>query len=162
MNIIKAFCRATQSGDNVFDIGTFDGTTSLSLSRFVGESGKMYAFEAHPLQFVKLSKFAALDYVDNIFPFCKALSDKKGHFKLYAAKDADRNLNQASTLVEELKTEERLGKDFISFMFETETLDAICHDLNAIPQFIKIDTQKVRKPESLQGVLKPKKNIIQV
>ena len=65
-------------GDNVIDIGANIGTTSISLSRSVGESGKVFSFEPQQLMAQCLSANVLINNRRNIEVFTLAVSSKSG------------------------------------------------------------------------------------
>jgi len=69
-------------GMMVMDIGAHWGLYSLLISRAVGPSGKVYAFEPVPQIFIRLKEHIALNNAANVIPVPIALSDGKGVAKM--------------------------------------------------------------------------------
>lgn len=67
-----------QEGDIVLDIGANLGTTVLSLSKKVGEAGKVIAFEPQSLISQCLQTSLTLNDVSNVSVYNAAVSDKAG------------------------------------------------------------------------------------
>jgi FkbM family methyltransferase len=66
----------------VMDVGANWGLYSLLISRAVGPSGKVYAFEPVPEIFARLKEHIALNNATNVIPVPIALSDEKGTAKM--------------------------------------------------------------------------------
>jgi FkbM family methyltransferase len=66
----------------VMDVGANWGLYSLLISRAVGPSGKVYAFEPVPEIFARLKERIALNNATNVIPVPIALSDEKGVAKM--------------------------------------------------------------------------------
>lgn len=64
------------SGDTVLDIGAFLGTHTLAFARHVGTSGKIYAFEPHPVFFNVLKKNVEQNTFNNVMLFNAAVSNR--------------------------------------------------------------------------------------
>jgi FkbM family methyltransferase len=67
-----------KKNDIVIDIGANRGEYSFYLSKFVGQKGKVLAFEPGKRAFSILQKVKNLYNLDNLFLFNLALKDKKG------------------------------------------------------------------------------------
>jgi FkbM family methyltransferase len=72
---IRALLR---DGDVVIDVGANIGTTVLTASKAVGDTGWVYAFEAHPRTFNYLKGNIELNRVKNVFLYNTAVGDKRG------------------------------------------------------------------------------------
>lgn len=75
---IKVLQDNIKEGYTVLDIGANIGFYSLLMSRMVGDSGKVYAFEPEPRNFEILQKNIALNKITNVIVSNLALSDKVG------------------------------------------------------------------------------------
>jgi len=71
----KVFKRVLRKGMTVFDIGA---CTGLIASKIVGEKGKIFAFEPHPINYKWLKRSIEINNFTNIIPLNKAVSDKSG------------------------------------------------------------------------------------
>jgi len=76
------FVSHLRDGMTVMDIGANVGFYSLLISRAVGPSGKVYAFEPIPEIFARLKEHIALNNATNVIPVPIALSDEKGKAKM--------------------------------------------------------------------------------
>lgn len=75
----EEFFRAyLRPGDTVVDVGANVGALSLAASVVVGESGRVFAIEPHPMVFGYLSANIKLNGRGNITPFNTALGDTPG------------------------------------------------------------------------------------
>lgn len=122
-------------GDSAFDIGAHEGNYARYLSKVVGSSGKIFAFEPHPKKFeiLKNQKFQNVDCQS------RALSDRVGDLKLYFGLDAF--ADQASTTVPEMAGAERLGSQIKHFTVKADTLDFFCAERSIAPTFLKVDVE---------------------
>ena len=80
-----------KEGDIVLDIGANIGYYTLIFAKMVGPSGKVYAFEPDPKNFLLLKKNVKINNYDNVVLINKAISDKAEKIKLYFS-----NNNKAS------------------------------------------------------------------
>jgi FkbM family methyltransferase len=76
------FVSHLREGMTVMDVGAHVGFYSLLISRAVGPSGKVYAFEPVPEIFACLKERIALNNATNVIPVPIALSDEKGVAKM--------------------------------------------------------------------------------
>ena len=85
LNILK---QNIHSGNIVLDIGANIGYYTLIMSKLVGSTGKVYAFEPEPKNFEVLKKNIELTKLDNVILEQKALSDIDGVTYLELSKDS--------------------------------------------------------------------------
>jgi len=71
------FLYKPKTGDIVFDIGAGVGVDAIVFSQLVGDTGRVYAFEAHPWTFRALEKCCALNRL-SVEPVQMAVADAKG------------------------------------------------------------------------------------
>jgi FkbM family methyltransferase len=81
-NDCQVFVSHLREGMTVMDVGANLGLYSLLISRAVGPSGKVYAFEPVPEIFARLKEHIALNNATNVIPVPIALSDEKGKAKM--------------------------------------------------------------------------------
>lgn len=113
-----------RDGMVVFDVGGNIGELTLLFSRFVGQEGKVHAFEASSTVFKRLSTICSLSGRKNINLNPRALADKEEYVKLYVYDDdhsgwnslARRPLHTYGIHVDPIATEEVLAT----------TIDAYC------------------------------------
>ncbi|HIH13874.1 MAG TPA: FkbM family methyltransferase [Nanoarchaeota archaeon] len=75
--------KTVKAGDTVVDVGAHIGSVTILLSRLVGDSGKVYAFEPHPDNFKLLLRNIALNECKNIIAIHGAVSNTDGELNLY-------------------------------------------------------------------------------
>ncbi len=115
-------------GDIVVDAGANIGYYTILLSRAVGPTGKVYAFEPGKECFDLLSRNVAENNCENVILINKALSDKEGEIKFYV-NEKDK---ASSSMLEETK---HLGTEVIA---EGTTLDI---EVNEPVDFMKVDIE---------------------
>lgn len=76
-----------KKGGVVLDIGANIGFHTLMFARFVGDKGRVYAFEPDPTNFALLEKNVRANGYQNVEPVRKALSDQNGKIQLYLSKN---------------------------------------------------------------------------
>jgi FkbM family methyltransferase len=77
--MLRSFLRC---GDNVVDIGAHIGTFCIPFTRFIGEQGRVYAFEANPDNYALLERnIQANGLHERIHPVCAVVSETSGSFK---------------------------------------------------------------------------------
>jgi FkbM family methyltransferase len=81
-NDCQVFVSHLREGMTVMDVGANLGLYSLLISRAIGPSGKVYAFEPVPEIFARLKEHIALNNATNVIPVPIALSDEKGKAKM--------------------------------------------------------------------------------
>ena len=74
----KYFCNFLREGDVVVDAGAHHGLYSLLSSRYVGERGRVFAFEPLPSNYRTLIKNIAMNGADNVEAFNLAVAHKRG------------------------------------------------------------------------------------
>jgi len=82
----KVMKRFVGNGDVVFDIGAHFGFYTLLLSKLVGDTGAVHAFE--PNQELLQSLESTIEFLDNVDLHRVALSDRSGTIELYVPEDA--------------------------------------------------------------------------
>lgn len=71
-----------QEGDTIVDVGAGRGEDTLTFSRAVGQSGRVIAIEAHPVNFAILKNFCRLNGLTNVTSLDLALMDKPGTVRI--------------------------------------------------------------------------------
>jgi FkbM family methyltransferase len=110
----------------VMDVGANWGLYSLLISRAVGPSGKVYAFEPVPEIFARLKEHIALNNATNVIPVPIALSDEKGTAKMSVKEGESSLFRRVSDEFVEVQVE-RLD-DFVE-REKIERVDAIKIDV---------------------------------
>ncbi len=121
-----------KEGMAVLDIGAHIGYFTLILSKAVGESGAVYAFEPEPKNFSLLSRNIELNKKQNVRLFPLALSNAVGKIKLFLD---TANLGNMSLALSNIPAIDLEGEIEV----ETTTLDAFL--LGKKIDFIKMDVQ---------------------
>lgn len=79
---ILKILRQTRNSLVVLDVGANIGVHSVVLSQELGPAGKLYAFEAQPIVFNMLAGNIALNSIENVRCFNKAVADFVGHIDI--------------------------------------------------------------------------------
>lgn len=118
-----------KAGDTYLDVGANIGTLVLTASNSVGPSGKVYAFEAHPVTARYLRKNLALNNVSNVVVYNLALSDKEGSVGFSSFQSDDQNcVSDADN----------------ALMVKALPLDDVCSSISTIA-LLKIDVEGYEK-----------------
>jgi FkbM family methyltransferase len=65
-NLFPLMARAVRPGSSAIDVGAGMGDETIDLSQLVGASGKVFAFEPHPVSFEALTRTIALNRLQNV------------------------------------------------------------------------------------------------
>jgi FkbM family methyltransferase len=118
----------------VYDVGAHIGFFTLLLSRLVGESGKVFAFEPDPANTKRLRENISLNKVTNVRIVLQAVSGDEGTVRFQA------NRETMSHIVTVTHGGETDGAGIIEV--SATTLDAFVEgNHNPPPQLIKIDVE---------------------
>jgi len=117
-------------GDVVFDVGAHAGASSYFLSRAVGPTGKVFAFEPDPTAYEHLLKNITLHSLSNVIPVCAALSDECG----------TRAFASEGTIGSTLAQFQKAGRGKI-INVDALTLEAACSRVGFVPTFVKMDIE---------------------
>lgn len=85
---VKVLQKNIRYGDLVLDVGANIGYYTMLMSKIVGDSGKVYAFEPEPKNFEILQKNIKINNIKNVIIEKFALSDKIGKSYLQISKDS--------------------------------------------------------------------------
>ena len=75
-NEAELYRQLLRSGDTVIEAGANMGSLTIPLARFVGESGKVIAFEPQRLIFQILAGNAAINSLTNVYAYNKGVGAK--------------------------------------------------------------------------------------
>jgi FkbM family methyltransferase len=75
---VKRVAETVQPGMTVFDVGAHTGYYTLALSRLVGATGRVFAFEACSANVARLRRHLKLNRVNNVEIIEAAVSDRAG------------------------------------------------------------------------------------
>ena len=126
-----AFRAATQKGTTVLDVGANVGAYTLMFANWVGENGRVFAFEPAPDACDGLRAHIALNgFDDRVAVIQAAVSASVGDapFAVHPSGGAS-SLALASV------------KDATRLTVSTETIDSICKAYGLLPAVIKIDVE---------------------
>ena len=87
--VTTLFEKIVKQGMNVIDVGAFCGYYSLITSRLVGSSGKIFSFEADPLNYKYLVNNLSINGCTNTQAVNQAISNKKGTMSIDVKESAD-------------------------------------------------------------------------
>lgn len=81
--------RLLRQGMRVVDVGAFCGYYAVLVSRLVGDSGRVYAFEPHPTNYGYLVRNIEANNCHNVLAINKAVADRSenGHLALHEEAD---------------------------------------------------------------------------
>jgi len=125
-------------GDTFIDVGAHYGYFSLLGSKLVGDSGKIFSFEASPVTYAILQKNC--NNINNITGYNLAVSDSKEHLKFYEFPNLYSEYNSLD--VEQFK-DEKWFSEYKPKEVEVESimLDDFFIDKKINPKVIKIDVE---------------------
>lgn len=126
--------QSVKEGDTALDIGAHIGYFTLILARAVGETGKVFAFEPEPKNFLMLKKNIEVNKFQNTVLENIALSSFAGKTNLFLDKD---NLGNMSFSKENIPYVSFGG----SISVESQTLDDYAKKIGQKISFIKMDVQ---------------------
>lgn len=134
------YIKYIQEGMIIFDVGANIGEITLLFSKYVGETGKVFSFEASSTVFKKLESIIHFSGRKNIYLYNLAVSDKIGLINFYEYPDefsgwnsmAKRPLEDYGIEIKPIKYEE----------IQSITIDKFCED-NSIDyiDLLKIDVE---------------------
>lgn len=124
-----------QPGMVVFDVGAHVGLFTVLLARWVGSSGRIFAFEPSEGTCAALKDHLALNHVADRVCVCPlAVSDREGTALLYTIANCPENTLSATHA---RLPEEHTQQNVVS----VTTIDAFCASQSLIPNIIKIDIE---------------------
>jgi len=128
-----------KEGDTVIDVGANIGVTVLLFKKYIGASGKIYAFEPDPKVFGYLQSNIEMNKLENIHLFNCALGE--GRKKVYLQMHEKADTGNAITLNKE-----------DGLMVDMDCLDDVAneHRIDAV-RLLKIDTEGYEKYVLLGG-----------
>lgn len=82
-DFLDALARKLQPGDVYYDVGSNIGQFLIPMSKVVGERGRAFGFEPHPLNHQRLAENIDLNRLTNAHVFQVALSDGAGEIEMF-------------------------------------------------------------------------------
>ena len=129
--ISAAITSAVQPGMTVLDIGGHIGYFTLLLAKYVGENGRVFAFEPLPENFELLQKNIRLNGLKRVEASQLAVFSKAGRMNITVADE--RHNSGESSLVHHVGSEQ--------IQVEATTVDAFCEMRGIRPDFLKVDVE---------------------
>lgn len=80
---LETMKKIVKEGDFVVDVGANIGFYTLILAKLVGDEGKVFAFEPHPMNVSLLKKNIKANNYENVIVIERAISNEKKNMKLY-------------------------------------------------------------------------------
>ncbi len=143
---LKLIPHAVQPGDNVIDIGANYGLYTYHLSKRVGDSGRVYAFEPIPFTFSTLTAVAKLLRFKRVELIAKGCDEKEGE-AAFTIPIQDSGAIAAGLAHSARRDNERSGKEIHARYQKTKqihcqvvTIDGYLADLKSV-SFIKCDIE---------------------
>jgi FkbM family methyltransferase len=124
-------CYHPGPGENVFDLGANAGATTYWLSKAVGDTGKVFAFEPDECNYQYLLKNIEHHGLRNIVPIRKAIGGSTGAASFHM----DGTLSSGFCDVVAYS-----GVGTVR-MVETLTLRDACREVGVVPTFVKMDVE---------------------
>lgn len=139
-----------KEGDTVIDIGANIGYYTLLFAKWVGPTGKVYAFEPEPTNFQLLEKNVKANNYKNITIFQKAVSDKNDKLSFYISDES----SAANQLFKPQKFSQIIDVDSVK-------LDE-CLPIDEKINFIKLDIQGAEGTaiKGMNSILKNNSNTV--
>ena len=135
---VELLRQLVKPGDVVIDAGANIGVITVPLAQAVGKEGYVVALEAQPFIYNILCGNLALNNLQNVQPFNRAVAERSGKLAFMPEIDYTEDLNYGGVLLASVfNTKDSAGRAS-SRPIPTITID----DLNlAKPSFIKIDVE---------------------
>lgn len=112
-----SYNKISRGGELVLDIGANIGYYTLLMSKMVGESGKVYAFEPEPKNFEILQKNIKLNNANNVVIEKLALSDKVGRSFIALSEDSGQHrISDSGLEIQTTTIDEYFGNKKIDFI----------------------------------------------
>lgn len=123
-------------GDVVVDVGANVGHHTLLAARLVGPTGRVYAFEASPSIFQRLSRNVDMNHATNVVATNQAVASEAGQLEIWLAPSS--NLGH-STTVSELAAKEGMA---LEAKIPADALDKLLPGMDLFnARVIKIDVE---------------------
>jgi len=141
IDLLQQIVRALGKNCTVLDIGANIGIHSVCLSDCVGEYGKIYAFEAQRIIFNMLAGNIALNSIENVYCYHKAVGAVKSQIAIPQF-DYSKTLSFGSVEFGE-KQQEKIGQERLNISQLQEYVEIITIDSLSLPEvhLIKIDVE---------------------
>lgn len=146
-------CSLVKAGDVVVEANAHVGFTTIPLSKKVGSEGYVVAFESQGLLFNILCGNLALNHINNVQPFLRAVGEKSGNVFFVPTLD-----HEESAVFSDIGASSILGYERDGYIYSRQVSVLSIDDLQLKKvHLIKIDTKGTEK-ESLLGATNTIKN----
>ena len=160
---VVLFSKLVKEGDIVLEIGANIGSQTVSLSRMVGNTGMVYAFEPQPVIFQNLCANVSANGLQNVRAFPFACGDSNGHVFLpsvnYNQEGNFGGISMASTGTEKVtlvclddwfadKEKVKLLKIDVEGM-ESAVISGLSETINHCKPFLYVENDRVDKSKEL-------------
>ena len=135
VRMLSGFAYTPTQGDVVVDVGAGVGEETIIYSDLVGQSGKVYAIEAHPKTYSALTYLIESNSLRNVMISNLALSDKAGDVSI---QDSDNSLANSILQVAESSTVAVQSETFDEFVERNhiQTIDLLKMNVEGAEQLI--------------------------
>ena len=127
----RIFQQEVKLGDTVLDIGAHIGYYTLISAKIVGETGKVFSFEANPANFSLLEKNIETNGYNNVTIFQSAISDYQGNAKLFFERSSNTRWSSIYNI--------HNNGNYIDV--KVSTVDELLKDYTGRVNFIKLDIE---------------------
>lgn len=129
----RYWCDSVKEGEIILDIGANIGYYSLLASKRIGSEGNIYAFEAAPETFRKLSDNIQRNGIENILAYNLAITNSRGTIDLHIADIRNTGMSSIAAFADE-------SGETVTVPSDTIDNFASDHSLNRVDR-IKIDVE---------------------
>ena len=133
-------CSKLKSGDTALDVGAAFGVITVALSKSVGETGKVYAFEPSKKTQGFLQQLLDLNSIENVTVVKSAISDISGSTE-FIEYTSDNELSWASDASTLAAASINPTLNHIRYHVNVTTLDEFVVSTGIHPKVIKIDIE---------------------
>lgn len=120
-------------GSIVIEAGANMGAVTMIMARWVGATGKIYAFEPAPDSYAALQDHLKLnDLSERVVALPMAVSDTTGTSSFYA--DGDSGQNTLAVRHDGIPSA-------VAIQVDLTTIDAFCEDRKIVPHLLKVDVE---------------------
>ncbi|HRZ49576.1 MAG TPA: FkbM family methyltransferase, partial [Bacteroidales bacterium] len=121
----RYWCKSVKQGEIILDIGANIGYYSLLASKRIGGRGRIYAFEAAPETFKKLSANIQRNEIENVVAYNLAIADFRGTIDLHIADTRNSGMSSIAAFAEESGQTVTVPTDTIDNFVNDNSVDRI-------------------------------------
>ncbi len=156
LKTIKFLIKLVKPGDDIMDIGAWDGTFTLLLSKLVGVRGKVYAFDPDEKAFNNLKNNIRKNKLNNVNIEKVGLSNSVGTKIFHLIKGG--GASQSTIVFHKKGYRTKFLKTIKKQIINITTIDKYCEERNIQPKGIKMDVEGAEKLVIEGGLKTIKKN----